>query len=86
MTDNVNHPPHYNQGNIECLDAIESALTESEYIGHLKANILKYIWRLNLKGEPIENAEKANFYLSRLIYKLGDENFIAYVKRRDANG
>ena len=26
--DNVNHPPHYNQAGIECLDAIEAATGE----------------------------------------------------------
>lgn len=29
MTDNVNHPPHYKQGEIECIDAIKSALGDS---------------------------------------------------------
>ena len=28
MTDNVNHPPHYKTGSVECIDAIKSALTK----------------------------------------------------------
>ena len=28
MIDNVNHPPHYKKGSVECIDAIKSALTK----------------------------------------------------------
>ena len=44
MTDNVNHPPHYKKGPIECIDAIESALTFEQFIGYCKAAAIKYIW------------------------------------------
>lgn len=27
MTDNVNHPSHYCQGKVECIDALEAATT-----------------------------------------------------------
>ena len=37
MTDNVNHPPHYKKGSIECIDAIESALSFEEFKGYCKA-------------------------------------------------
>ena len=30
---NVNNPPHYNQGQTECIDAIEAMLSVEEYIG-----------------------------------------------------
>ena len=33
MTDNVNKPEHYTQGNVECIDAIESARTKERYRG-----------------------------------------------------
>ena len=65
--DKVNHPLHYTDGNIECLDAIESALTPEEYRGYLKGVIMKYIWRSELKGKPLEDNLKAEFYLKRLI-------------------
>jgi hypothetical protein len=32
---NVNHPSHYNQGTLECIDAIEAMLSVEEYIGYL---------------------------------------------------
>jgi len=65
--DKVNHPKHYTEGNIECLDAIESALSPEEYRGYLKGVIIKYIWRSELKGKPLEDTLKADFYLKSLI-------------------
>ena len=39
--DLVNHPPHYNKGDIECIDAIEAMLTYEEYVGYFKEFPLK---------------------------------------------
>ena len=33
---NINSPSHYNQGRIECIDAIEAMLSIEEYIGYLR--------------------------------------------------
>ena len=68
--DMVNHPPHYKQGGIECIDAIQAALTPEEFRGYCKAAALKYLWRLNHKGDAKENAEKAAWYLHKLISVL----------------
>lgn len=64
--DMVNHPPHYTEGKVECIEAIESALTPEEYRGYLKGSILKYNWRERHKGGT-ESLKKAKFYLDRLI-------------------
>jgi hypothetical protein len=64
--DLVNHPPHYTDGLIECIDAIEAQLTPEEYRGYLKGNIAKYAWRERHKGGT-ESLKKARFYLNRLI-------------------
>lgn len=64
--DLVNHPPHYNDGSIECIDAIEAQLTPEEWRGYLKGNIAKYAWRERHKGGT-ESLKKARFYLNRLI-------------------
>jgi hypothetical protein len=64
--DVVNHPPHYTDGGIECIEAIEAQLTVEEYRGYLKGNIAKYIWRERHKGGT-ESLMKARFYLDRLI-------------------
>jgi hypothetical protein len=60
----VNHPPHYTQGGIECIDAIQAALTPEEFRGYCKGNALKYTWRERSKGQD-ESLKKAIWYLER---------------------
>ena len=64
--DFVNHPPHYRQGDVECIDAIQSALTAEEFRGYCKGNALKYIWREKHKGQD-ESLKKAIWYLNRAL-------------------
>jgi hypothetical protein len=66
--DLVNSPPHYTQSGIECIDAIQAALTEEEFRGFCKGNAIKYSWREKLKGGD-EDLRKASWYLSRLTVK-----------------
>lgn len=67
--DDVNHPDHYTQGGIECIDAIQAALTPEEWRGYLKGNCLKYIWRERLKGGS-QSIEKAEWYIRRLLEEV----------------
>jgi len=69
MTDMVNSPPHYNTGDIECIDAIKESMTPESFKGYLKGNIQKYIWRYEAK-KGIEDLKKAEWYLNRLIKTL----------------
>lgn len=69
--DVVNHPYHYTDGIIECIEAIEAALTDEEFRGYCKGNCIKYIWRERHKGGT-ESLKKAQWYLNRLIER--DEN------------
>ena len=66
MTDNVNKPAHYRQGDIEAIDAIRAALTPEEFRGYCKGNVLKYVWRERHKGGT-ESLKKARWYLDRLV-------------------
>ena len=65
--DFVNHPLHYTQGDIECIDAIQASLTKTQYQGFLKAQVVKYLWRMDYKGHGAQDVLKAEFYLKRLI-------------------
>ena len=67
MTDLVNHPPHYTQGGIECIEAIQAALTQDQFRGYCKGQVIKYIWRAEHKGNPVEDMRKANWYMQWLI-------------------
>lgn len=62
---NIN-PKHYKKGDIECIDAIQSALSEEEFRGYLKGNMIKYIWRCNHKG-GVEDMEKARWYIEKYL-------------------
>ena len=71
-TDAVNHPYHYTRGGIECLEAIKASMEPCAFIGYLKGNIIKYLWRYEDKN-GIEDLKKARFYLKRLIKEI-EEN------------
>ena len=73
--DMVNHPSHYTQGGIECIDALNAMV--SEYKDSVDAclswQVVKYIWRHPFKNNPIEDLKKAKFYLDRLITRYEDK-------------
>tara|TARA_R100000008_G_C3570469_1_gene161792 strand:- start:745 stop:960 length:216 start_codon:yes stop_codon:yes gene_type:complete len=70
MKDQVDHPDHYNVGNIETIDYIES-LGMSE--GFCAGNAIKYISRYKFKNSPLQDLKKAKWYLEYLIKKLESE-------------
>jgi len=69
LSDMVNHPPHYNQGGIECIDAIEASFSpkETSAESYLKGTTLKYLWRFKEKEDPVQDLLKAKWFLDRLI-------------------
>ena len=71
--DLVNNPDHYNQGEIECIDAIEAMLSKREFIGYLRGNSLKYRWRFPYK-DGVQDLDKAMWYENRLHKILRDSN------------
>ena len=71
QTDMVNSPPHYNQAGIECIDAIRAA-TDEGYQYYMQGNISKYLWRHRYKN-GVEDLEKAQWYLQKLIEETKDE-------------
>ena len=67
VVDVVNSPSHYKSGGIEAIEGIEASMGPEAYAGYLKGNIMKYMWRYERKGKPIEDLKKARWYLDRLI-------------------
>ena len=67
MNDDINHPAHYTQGDIECIDAIEANETPEQFKGYLKGCVEKYLWRCDDKEDTLKDLEKARWYLNRLI-------------------
>ena len=68
--DAVNSPDHYNTGNIECIEAIEESMSTEAFAGYLKGNCMKYLWRYDYKGKPVEDLQKAQWYLARLLQEV----------------
>ena len=63
--DMVNHPPHYKAGGIETIDFIEA-----KNLGYNLGNVVKYVSRADLKGNKVEDLQKARWYWDRAIANL----------------
>jgi len=70
--DEVSRPAHYNRSGIEAIKAIEASMSEVEFLGYLKGNILKYLWRYGYKDNPKKDIAKARWYLDLLYNQIVD--------------
>jgi Protein of unknwon function (DUF3310) len=67
--DMVNHPPHYKQGKVECIDAIEAAVMHLKgFEAHCTGTAIKYLWRWKNKGGN-EDLKKAIWYINKILEK-----------------
>lgn len=65
MSDNVNHPAHYEQQcSLECIEAMEIAFGRENVMTFCLCNAFKYLWRHKNKN-GIEDLNKAKWYLDR---------------------
>jgi hypothetical protein len=64
MNDPVNHPKHYTShpSGVECIQI-------TEHMGFNLGNAIKYVWRSDLKGNDVQDLEKAKFYIERELQK-----------------
>jgi len=67
--DNVNHPSHYNESGIECIEAIRATLGPKGFQAYCKGNVMKYLWRYEYKN-GIEDLHKAQVYLNWMVESL----------------
>lgn len=71
MTDNVNHPAHYEaNGPFECIEL-------TKQYDFCLGNAIKYVWRHMDKGHPVEDLNKALWYIQREIDITGGDYFPA---------
>lgn len=56
LTDNVNHPAHYEAGPFECVEL-------TRLYPFMGGNAIKYVYRHRLKGRDVEDLRKALWYL-----------------------
>jgi hypothetical protein len=64
----VDHPDHYNKG-IEVIDFIDSWDMDFN-----TGNAIKYLSRHKYKDKPLEDLQKAKWYIDRLIDNLEKSN------------
>lgn len=64
FNDTVNHPAHYTQGGIECIDVLEQLAADGHDFRIL--NAIKYLWRYRHKGGE-ESLRKAVWYIERVL-------------------
>lgn len=67
LSEQVDSPAHYNQGGIECIDAIQAARGDEATKEFCICNAIKYLWRLGHKDEPVQEAKKAVWYINKYI-------------------
>ena len=68
----VNHPKHYNVGSIEVIDYLVSTLGREGCYFFCIGNVLKYVSRAKHKGKPLEDLQKAQWYLNYAMTLLDD--------------
>lgn len=66
VDDEVNHPAHYNFGEIEAIAYLKDNLGDG-YPFYLEGNIKKYLHRYRYKGKALQDLKKAQWYLNQLI-------------------
>lgn len=64
MSDAVDHPQHYNShpSGVECITVVE-------HMSFNVGNAVKYLWRADEKGRPLEDLRKARWYVDREIQR-----------------
>ena len=69
LEDEINNPAHYNTGSMETIDLIREGMSDDEFLGYLKGNILKYVCRYlhKNKEDPVKDLMKARWYIEKLI-------------------
>ncbi len=71
--DPVNSPPHYTlTDGIERIDYIKQVLTPEQFKGYCHGNVIKYQHRHGYKGNPVEDMEKAQWYLEKMLETMGE--------------
>jgi hypothetical protein len=72
--DPVNKPAHYNMGGIECIDYIKQVLGLDGFISYCHGNMIKYQHRYRFKTKPLEDMQKAEWYLNKMNAALKEKH------------
>jgi|TARA_R110000803_G_scaffold1076_1_gene3677 hypothetical protein len=71
--DPVNRPAHYNLGGgVECIDYIKQVLGNQGFIAYCQGNMIKYQHRYRYKNKPVEDMQKAQYYLNKMLETMNE--------------
>jgi alpha-D-ribose 1-methylphosphonate 5-triphosphate synthase subunit PhnI len=70
MKDLINEPPHYNVGDINCLQLIKQQLGKEGYLAYLTGSAYKYLYRHEHKEENIADLKKCKYFIEAKIEEL----------------
>ena len=71
--DPVNRPAHYNLGGgVECIDYIKQVLGNEGFIAYCQGNMIKYQHRYRYKNKPVEDMQKAQYYLNKMLETMNE--------------
>jgi hypothetical protein len=54
-------PDHY-KGDVECIDAIRSALGQEGFVAYCRGTVMRYCWRMGRKDDPLVEIAKLQNY------------------------
>ena len=70
MNDEVNNPKHYTSGKIEALEIIEDATKDLDGLEAFAiGSAFKYLVRFDKKNDPVQDLQKAVFYIEKVIFE-----------------
>lgn len=67
INDPVNHPLHYTQGKVECIDAMEMVFGETAVAHYCLCAAFKYMWRRKDKGNEEQDIQKSLWYFDKFV-------------------
>lgn len=76
--DRVSKPKHYRSHHdeypeLECIDAIQASMPPDQFAAYLKGSAMKYLWRYENKGEPLNDLRKAKTFIEFLIAHVNQQ-------------
>lgn len=74
MTDNVNHPAHYETGKFECIEVMLETQGVESVLNFCQCNAFKYLYRAKRKN-GLEDMKKAVWYLNKYIELKEGHNY-----------
>lgn len=74
MTDNVNHPAHYETGKFESIEVMLETQGVEAVLNFCQCNAFKYLYRAKRKN-GLEDMKKAVWYLNKYIELKEGHNY-----------